>query len=409
MTKTSVHLRKIKRPLKDGKSRSEWHLRWHGTDGKHYCAKIGNCASMTKRQAEAIRRNRQVELDRGEIPRDKPKAIPLGEFADLHASMIGGDRKSSTLYEYRLSIQTAARILGERTPIHSITASDVARFRTRLTGSAATRAKHVSRLRAVFNHAKRWGLLSGDNPFANQPMPRFAPKTKRIFTIQEIEAMIAASHNAWWKAFVCVAVTAGPRKEEILNLLWRDVDFEEKVIRISAKSEGSFQTADGSAFSTLAWAPKTYAIRTIPIPDQTCDALRELNQSTDESPYIFVSLDRLRVINASIERGTRRGRAETCNNVLRQFKRLQRRAADAVHASEWQFGTIHDLRKTYGSRMADVVPMHVLQRWMGHSDVSVTAGYYLEIADHHAETARSSFGFESQDSALGAPTRQTER
>ena len=35
--------------------------------------------------------------------------------------------------------------------------------------------------------------------------------------------------------------------------------------------------------------------------------------------------------------------------------------------------------------------MHVLMKWMGHSDISVTAKYYLDVSDQHAETARSAF------------------
>lgn len=391
MTKTSVHLRKIKRPLKGGKARYEWHLRWHGTDGRHYCVKVGDCSIMTKRQAEAIRRSRQVELDRGEIPRDKPKSIPLGEFADMHASMIGGDRKPATLYEYRLSLQIAAEALGPNTPIHTITPADVARLKSRFKGSPATRAKHLSRLRAVFNHAKRWGFISGDNPFANQPMPRFAPRSLRIYSSEEVEAMLDAAPDMWWRAFLLIAVTAGPRKEEILNLLWRDVDLGKRTISINAKRPEAFTGIDGKQYETLEWSPKTYAVRTIPIPDRTVEAMKLLKADSDGSPYLFVSLSRLAVINAKAQAGVRRGRAETCNNMLRSFRKIQVAASEVIEQKDWRIGTIHDLRRTYGSRMADVVPMHVLQKWMGHSDVSVTATYYLHQSDGHAEAARAAF------------------
>ena len=68
--------------------------------------------------------------------------------------------------------------------------------------------------------------------------------------------------------------------------------------------------------------------------------------------------------------------------------------------------SIHDLRRTYGTRRADVVPMHVLQKWMGHSDASVTARFYLGQSEHHAALARSAFdsaaGFAAQDGARNA-------
>ena len=388
---TSVHLRKIKRPRNNGKIRYEWHLRWHGSDGRHYCKKLGNCVQMPKREAESKRREFQVEMDRGEVPRDKPKAMTLEEFAEYHQVMVKSDRKPSTLYQYRLSARLAAEALGKSTTIQDVTSADVGRIKNRLTGSAANRAKHISRLRAMFNHAKRWGLIHGDNSFANQPMPRFTARKMRIFSPVEIEAMLAAAQTTWWKTFILVGVTAGPRKEENLNLMWRDVDFDGESISITAKKAERFTGADGKEYSTLEWSPKTYAIRTIPVPDQTIQVLRQLKDESDDSPYVFVSLKRLGLISAKMRAGVRRDRAETCNNILRDFRAIQRRAVRQLAVDGWDYGNIHDLRRTYGSRIADVVPMHVLQKWMGHSDISVTSRYYLSTVDHHAESARGAF------------------
>ncbi len=388
---TSVHLRKIKRPRNNGKIRYEWHLRWHGSDGRHYCKKLGNCVQMPKREAEAKRREFQVEMDRREIPRDKPKAMTLEEFAEYHQAMVKSDRKPSTLYQYRLSARLAAEALGRSTTIQDVTSADVGRIKNRLTGSAANRAKHISRLRAMFNHAKRWGLIHGDNSFANQPMPRFTARKMRIFSPEEIEAMLTAATTTWWKAFILVGVTAGPRKEEILNLMWRDVDCDGESISITAKKAERFTGVDGKDYSTLDWSPKTYGIRTIPVPDQTIAVLRRLRDESDGSPYVFVSLKRLGLISAKMRAGVRRDRAETCNNILRNFRLIQRRAASRLGGEDWQTGTIHDLRRTYGCRMADVLPMYVLQRYMGHRDISTTTEYYLTLQDHHADTARAAF------------------
>lgn len=264
-TKTPVHLRKIGRPTANGKTRQEWHLRWHGTDGKHYCKKLGNCNQMTKRDAEAKRRETQVEMDRNEIPRDRSRAMTLSEFAEYHEKMIGSDRRPTTIYEYKHSAKLAEEALGSAATIQAITAADVGKLRNRLKGSAATRAKHISRLRAMFNNAKRWGLIHGENPFANQPMPRFTARSMRIFPPAEIEAMIEAAPVIWWKAFILLGVTAGPRKEEMLNLMSRDLDVNARTISITPKKAEKFTGPDGKEYETLECAPKTYANRTIPI------------------------------------------------------------------------------------------------------------------------------------------------
>ena len=87
--------------------------------------------------------------------------------------------------------------------------------------------------------------------------------------------------------------------------------------------------------------------------------------------------------------GNRRSRAETCNNVLRAFGRIQRQAAKRLSVDDWEIGTVHDLRRTFCTMMADVVPMHALQAWAGHSDIAVTARFYLEVSDSHADQARA--------------------
>ena len=42
----------------------------------------------------------------------------------------------------------------------------------------------------------------------------------------------------------------------------------------------------------------------------------------------------------------------------------------------------------HGTRTAEFVPMHVLQKWMGHKDISTTVRYYLGVPDRYAEIAR---------------------
>ena len=45
------------------------------------------------------------------------------------------------------------------------------------------------------------------------------------------------TRRLWWQVLVTAAYTAGLRLNEIVNLLWTDVDFEEDRIRVIAKPE----------------------------------------------------------------------------------------------------------------------------------------------------------------------------
>ena len=383
-------LRKIKRRAKNCKVRFEWHLRWHGTDGKHYCRKLADCRQMTKREAEKHRRDFQVEMDRNEIPRDKPQSMTLEEFCRFHEQVIGDTRKPSTRYEYRIAIQHACNALGKDRSIRTIAAIDVGRIRSKMTASPATKGKVIGKLRAMFNRAKDWELVT-DNPFTKQPMPPPKTRQKRIFEFYEIDAMLKVAPTVWWRAFIQLGYTSGLRLTELLNLQWRDVDLESESVTVVGKNDEDCQTPDGTTYRTLSWSPKTHQRRSVPIPETTVAILTKLKATSDGSPYCFICLDRLLILETKRQSGILRERFEVVNNVLRNFKVLQRCAAKTLEAEDWVTGTVHDLRRSYGTRMADVVPMHVLMKWMGHSDISVTAKFYLDVSDQHAETARSAF------------------
>jgi integrase len=56
----------------------------------------------------------------------------------------------------------------------------------------------------------------------------------------------------------------------------------------------------------------------------------------------------------------------------------------------WPIGSIHDLRKTYCTRMAEAgVPMNALQQWAGHSNPKTTMAYYTATTEAMAERGRT--------------------
>ncbi len=69
----------------------------------------------------------------------------------------------------------------------------------------------------------------------------------------------------------------------------------------------------------------------------------------------------------------------------------------------WPLGSLHDLRRTYGTQMARAVPMHVLKEYMGHADIKTTQSFYLAAETEDATRARQAL-----DSFLG-PQREMRR
>ena len=86
---TKVELHKVKRPRppgKDGKARRPrevWMLRWVA-DGKRYGETIGDCKTMSRRDAAAVRREKQSKYDcKVESPK-RPKKMTLAVFRPFY-------------------------------------------------------------------------------------------------------------------------------------------------------------------------------------------------------------------------------------------------------------------------------------------------------------------------------------
>ena len=50
--------------------------------------------------------------------------------------------------------------------------------------------------------------------------------------------------------------------------------------------------------------------------------------------------------------------------------------------------TLHDLRRTCITNWAKVLPIHVVQKLAGHSDIRTTQKYYLAVRDDDLDKAR---------------------
>ena len=57
----------------------------------------------------------------------------------------------------------------------------------------------------------------------------------------------------------------------------------------------------------------------------------------------------------------------------------------------WTTGSIHDLRKSYGTHAARHVSMADLRALMGHASITTTADYYVGVDQDLGERVRAAF------------------
>ncbi|HZW06946.1 MAG TPA: tyrosine-type recombinase/integrase [Phycisphaerales bacterium] len=392
-----LHKRSVR--YRSGQTATFWTLRWWGTDGKRYSESIGRVGEMTKHQAETARREKEHAIGGGTAPRDKPKAMTLAAFIEHDREAIRGTAKPDTLQSVKHAGAHAIQAWGADKQLSEITRESLTVLKKHLLHekklAPTTYGKTVRTLRAMFNRAVADGLMHA-NPLSKARLPKTPSRAKRIYSPDETRAMRQVS-GRWWQVFIELAESSGLRKAELLHLQWTDIDGSARTVQVAGKRAGEFLSPEFGMLPMLEWTPKNHERRVVPLPQTVLDMLSAWRAEGDGSPYVFLRCRRLAKLAAVLKVKGRLGENyELVNNLKARFDLIQVKARQllanerdvSVESITWPHGSIHDLRRTYGTRMARIVPMHVLKEYMGHAKITTTQEYYLAAETEDAERAR---------------------
>jgi len=177
---------------------------------------------------------------------------------------------------------------------------------------------------------------------------------------------------------IVVALSTGLRRGELLNCIWRDINFEEQTIKVSPKVNTT---------ETWEWRIKDTDRRTLPLTDALTQCLVDHQSRQPEAhPYVFVPPVRYDYIQHELRAKGKwtysDSRLKVVNNFCPDFRQILQRAGI-------EEGTFHDLRRTAicnwfkeGMREYDVMKL------AGHADFKTTHKYYLRVHDDLVDRAR---------------------
>ena len=370
-----------------------WEVRWYGSDGTRYSKSFKD-----RKEASEHVKELQTKVDRNKA--DRPRQLSLAEFTKEHGRLMDGQVAHSTLKGQMRVLEQFGDHVGKHIALCKIKPQDAEAFvsaRLKEGLSVETVNKDIRTLKGIFNRAieTRNYLPEGTNPFAkikkrktaNKPLRYVAPEDlQKVFAVlvSRLAKDLAKEKPAqikellryrlvWRKSLLALAYTSAGRRDELLNLTWKDVDFEQLTVTFQPKKNTD---------KLLAWEPKDHESRIIPVPAETIQLLADLQAISEESgPYVFLESRRLKLILDRRKKGTWEPDKDLVNNLLTRIQSI------CKHAKVDYF-TLHDLRRSCITNWSQKLPIQTVKRLAGHSSIETTQKYYLAIREQDLVTAR---------------------
>lgn len=364
----------------DSTGRETWYGKWR-VGGSQVKRRLGikrapgSSTGLTAREAEAALRRAIEETATRLLVHER---LDFSEVAERYILHIEGvlRRKPTTVADYTSMVQRhLGPFFGGRS-IDSIGVECVAAYiKAKLQQglSPKTVSNQLNLAHAVFEHAIRRGWASV-NPVALADRPRGKARDPdiRFLTSDEVDSLLAAvppDHlGSTDRALYLTAAYTGLRQGELAALRWRDVDRSAGVIRVRRNyTRGRFGT------------PKSRrSVRAVPIAKRVAVELENRlagSRHGGDDDLVFGHPNSGQPYDAS---------------------RMRKRFKDALKLAGIRPVRFHDLRHTFGTRMAAAgAPLRAIQEWMGHCDYTTTLIYADYAPDPSQGTAWAERAFGS--------------
>lgn len=216
----------------------------------------------------------------------------------------------------------------------------------------------------ALKHAVRMRLITF-NPADNVKAPRVVRASIDTLTVEQSADLLEAVRNKplYWP--VLLALATGMRRGEIVALRWKNVDFDNKTIRVVESVE---QTKAGTRFKS----PKTNRTRAILLPEYAVEELRRHKELQTKG------LARLNIVHTPETLVCARydGKLLWPSSLTHEFMKLYKKRSDLPRIR------FHDLRHSHATQLlAAGIHPKIAQERLGHSTISTTLDLYSHATD----------------------------
>lgn len=313
--------------------------------------------TLKKKLRDAIRdaeNGKYVEKSKDTIPKIAEKIIERKHEANITGT--------STYLRAKGTLKIIQESDIADIPIQNVTKDDLQSFFVSIKDySNSYISKIYQMIQKTFEEAIKDEIIV-KNPMVHVIKPKSNKQTKKIeaLTLEQHQQFLGALDGEIYRDIFLVAINTGMRCGEILALQPEDIDLEKKIIHVSKTL-----TRDDYDSFTLKEGTKTYSgVREIPFDDDLKSVLINSLANQENNKFGLIFSQSGKVI-----------RPTSLNTV---FKRI---CKDLKFKGSYNF---HMIRHTFATRCIESgMPAHVLQKILGHKNISITIDTYTSIFDKY--------------------------
>jgi integrase len=251
------------------------------------CQKEKRC--QARREAEKLLAEFVIEVEKGMFI--EPTRLTFNDFSERWLRDYGEQNLApKTLHRYKQLLETRIFPAMGHLKIEKITPVHLMDFYKNLTEdgiredgkkgglSERTILHHHRLIATILNAAVQWQIINS-NPASRVKPPRVPKKQVAAYDVEETIALLVALEKEKLKhrVLIYLAMFTGLRRGEIMGLEWKDINIDEKVLRVH--QAGQYIPGQGS----FTKAPKNESSeRLISLPAFLVDMLRQYRKEQAE-------------------------------------------------------------------------------------------------------------------------------
>ncbi|MDP1995427.1 MAG: tyrosine-type recombinase/integrase, partial [Ignavibacteria bacterium] len=258
-------------------------------------------------------------------------------------------KKYSQSVKYTFAV--LEKVIPGETPLARITGNELEKFFIdSFQQSKSTALLYFRIIRAALNKAIQWNYIL-ENPTSKIKLPKIPTKINQYLSAGQFQTILHYEETELFKDVFVFAYNTGMRLSEITNLKLSSINLSDRTIKIS---------------NTESFTTKGKEERIIPINNTLYDVIIKRTPkvfSIYQDPFLF----------------NLKGIKLNGDTISRHFK-VSLRTANKFGASINPLTHFHTLRGSFITNLAKRnVPLHIVQKLVGHESLSVTSKYYLSV------------------------------